>query len=598
MDEIEQLRLAALRGYGVLDTPVEARFDRITELAADLFSAPIALVSLVDDERQWFKSHFGLSTRETPRSWAFCDHAIAAKSKRVFVVPDACADPRFADNPLVTGPPGIRFYAGSLLTTAQGERLGTLCVIDTKPRAWSACDERRLSKLAQLCMDELELSKATQAAEARLRLLGMAESMSGVGHWRFEIAASKVIWSDEVYRIHGVNRQTFDPNLDGAIGFYHPDDQAQVSALLARCQSHREGYDFQLRLTRADGALRHVACKAACELDARGEVAAVVGVFQDITDQVLHVSRVQRSEARYRLLADNMSDVITRIKLDGSKGYISPAIEPLLGYRVEEMHDRPPTAFIHPDDRPGVEAAMARMAAGTRAMTLTYRAVHKAGHPIWVEARLSRVAGLEGQTPEIVVVIRDIRERKAVEAELDSARAAAEAANAVKSEFLSNMSHELRTPLTSILGFSALLAKQGGLSGPAGRYVERIAGSSQALLTIVNDILDFSKLEDGQVEIDPRPCDPKAMVRETLDLLEPQAVAKGLSLSCSFPAGSPTRVMIDDRRVRQVLLNLIGNAVKFTATGQVRVQVEHQAGRLRCEVIDSGPGINPEGLER
>src|SRR3546814_18130455 len=129
----ERWRLRTLREYHILDTEPEPGFDRVTKLVADLFDAPIALVSLIDDRRQWFKSAHGLDVSETPREISFCQYAIAAE--KPLIVPDAAADPRFRDNPLVTGAPPIRFYAGMPLRAHNGAILGTLCVIDRKPRA-------------------------------------------------------------------------------------------------------------------------------------------------------------------------------------------------------------------------------------------------------------------------------------------------------------------------------------------------------------------------------------------------------------------------------------------------------------------------------
>ena len=131
----EDARLRRLHEFGVLDTPAEERFDRITKMASELFDAPIALISLIDSDRQWFKSKIGLSVAQTPRDTAFCAHAIQGAPNGVMVIENASEDARFAANPLVIDDPHIRFYAGATLTTAEGDNLGTLCVIDRKPRA-------------------------------------------------------------------------------------------------------------------------------------------------------------------------------------------------------------------------------------------------------------------------------------------------------------------------------------------------------------------------------------------------------------------------------------------------------------------------------
>jgi diguanylate cyclase (GGDEF)-like protein len=149
----EAQRLDALHSLRILDTPPEERFDRLTRLARRLFDVPQALVSLVDEDRQWFKSHSGTEVTETPRDVSFCGHAILGDE--VFVVPDACQDPRFADNPLVTGEPGIRFYAGCPLSVGSGLRIGTLCIVDYRAREFSTEDAELLQDLARMAEQEL-----------------------------------------------------------------------------------------------------------------------------------------------------------------------------------------------------------------------------------------------------------------------------------------------------------------------------------------------------------------------------------------------------------------------------------------------------------
>jgi len=169
----EEMRLAALHSYEILDTPNEARFDRIVRMASRLFGSPIALISLVDRDRQWFKAAVGLSAKETPRNISFCTHAI--QQRDVFIVPDAAADPRFADNPLVVNEPRIGFYAGAPILTPGGHAIGTVCVIDNQP--WTDFPEfakEALQDYAAAIMDWLEADRQIRELTVENRSLKAA----------------------------------------------------------------------------------------------------------------------------------------------------------------------------------------------------------------------------------------------------------------------------------------------------------------------------------------------------------------------------------------------------------------------------------------
>jgi PAS domain S-box-containing protein len=737
MDNSENDRNAALRQYAVLDTAPEEPFDRLTALAAELFDAPIALVSLIDTDRQWFKSRFGVEESQTPREWAFCDHAIRLNVGDTLVVEDATVDPRFSSNPLVTCESGIRFYAGAPLSTPSGHNFGTLCVIDRVPRARpSEASLGRLRTLARIVVDELELGRSRLAVAEQRRLLDLAEEMSGVGRWSIELPQNKVTWSDEVYRIHGVNRAEFSPNLNGAIAFYHPDDQKTVSAFVAKAIADQADFAFQLRLERPDGELRHVVCKATCQLSPLGETSAIFGVFQDVTEHVRALAetdqarrdaeekarraavaekaaglghwrvefpdrtltwsdqmyaiygvelgspldidavmamthdddhaltqdrldrdlrgesvedrpiiriirpdgavrwvvgytkierneagemtafvgtllditrqtqadhRLAESEAKYRLLADNASDIVTEAGLDGRFRYVSPAVTMMTGFSADDVIGGMAIDFVHPDDRERVAEEIRTSILTPNSPQIEHRHICKDGRVIWVESRPTVARNpATGKAFAITDVLRDISKRKAMEVALEEAMAVAEAAVIVKSEFLSNMSHELRTPLTSILGFSSILAREPQLTEQGRRAADRVNSSSQTLLAIVNDILDFSKLESGQFEIEPRPTDIKSLLREAFELLEPQAAEKQLQLSFVASDDLPSALLVDSNRLRQIVLNLTSNGVKFTTTGGVTLRASYgrEANRLRCEVIDTGPGIPFDRLNR
>ncbi|QUT04595.1 sensor domain-containing diguanylate cyclase [Sphingobium phenoxybenzoativorans] len=297
----EASRLAVLQSLELLDTPPEREFDAIVQCAKSALDCQIALVSIVDDHRQWFKAKCGLDAAQTPREQAFCAHVVAAEA--LLVVPDATADPRFAANPLVTGAPHIRFYAGVPIYADGGEMhpgahpLGTLCVIDDKPRNLSAVDEKILRDLASL-VESLIVARNTAANAIRLseerramlqqldlnhRQFKQAERMANIGSWRLDLLEENLEWSDQVYAIHELARSAIPP-LVKALEYYPPQARAAVSAALTRTIQTGESMDEESDFITARGALRRV--RTMGELEMRdGQAVAVIGVFQDITSR-------------------------------------------------------------------------------------------------------------------------------------------------------------------------------------------------------------------------------------------------------------------------------------------------------------------------
>ncbi len=321
----------------------------------------------------------------------------------------------------------------------------------------------------------------------------------------------------------------------------------------------------------------------------------ITALMHDISARRAGEAALAESEARYRLLTANTTDVITCYRTDGVFTFLSPSLVSVLGYEPHELVGKPTSSFMHPDDvGPIVRQFEAYASAGHDAAPIRfkYRAFRKDGRRIWLEAQAKAIYDDDGVLVEFQDVIRDVTASVALDDDLRAARDAAEVAAAVKSDFMANMSHEIRTPLTAILGFTKLLSGRDDLDAEAAGHVQRVAGASQALLSIVNDILDFSKLEAGQVDISARPVDPSEVLAESLLLFSPQADAKGLALHFAAE-GLPDCVLIDPDRLRQILLNLIGNAVKFTETGSVRLAAgyDHHAQQLTVRVEDTGAGM-------
>lgn len=580
----------------------ESALDRLVHLACTALGTPMGLVSILGEQTTAFCSVVGIAVREVPTEVSVTRALIDRGHDAVLVVGDALEHPTFRHHPMVTGPEAIRFYAGATVRRSDGVAVGAIGVMDRVPRDGLTPDQMTtLKRLAALSGDLVDQMGIERAQAEQLQMLGLAESMAGVGNWHWDVEANVVTWSPEVYRIHAVTPETFNPSLDSAVGAYHPEDQIRLQGMIGHALATGEGYEGQFRIRRSDGAERIVRAKAECERTATGQVKALFGVFQDVTEQQRTLQRVQKSETNYKLLAENMGDVITRIQPGGHSNYISPAIESLLGYTARDMASRTAQDFVHPEDRAKVLAVIIRGMAGERSQRLQHRAVHKDGRTVWVESHFQAVPDEAGGVRELVAVIRDVTDRKALEDQLIEARDTAEAGARAKSEFLANMSHELRTPLTSVIGFSGLLQASEALPKAERLYADRIATASEALLSVINDILDYSKLEADAVELDPQPFDPRELADGAASIVEDQCARKGLDLVVAVADDLPESLMGDGNRLRQVLLNFLSNAVKFTARGQITLTVGGAATRdgwrLKAQVRDSGIGIAADKID-
>lgn len=392
----EKRRLEILGEWDIVGSAPEVAFDDLTRLASTLTGCPIALVSLVAEDIQFFKSRVGLEATQTPRDQSFCAYALLNPDE-LLIVEDATKDPRTLDNPLVTGAPHIRFYAGAPLVHVDhdGQRVpvGSLCVIDRVPRQLDERQKEQLRLLGRMVMTELRLRSTNKD------LLAV---------------------NDQLTRLH------------------QEAEQARMTAERMREEAER----------------------------AREEA---------------EIAREEAEEARH---------------------------------------------------------------------------------------------------------------------EAEEARRLASVANAAKSEFVASMSHEIRTPLTSIIGFSELLRHNRLPAGEVPAALESIHRSGQHLLALVNDILDFSKIEAGQMSLIPEPCMLEAELLDAVAVAEPLAREKGLALRVDLHEIKGMRVRMDPVRLRQVVVNLLGNAVKFTHEGYVALAARAEGGRLRLSVSDTGIGMGSDVLAK
>jgi two-component system, cell cycle sensor histidine kinase DivJ len=319
-------------------------------------------------------------------------------------------------------------------------------------------------------------------------------------------------------------------------------------------------------------------------------------------------------ENRYRLLARNMSDVISRHHRNGAVQFISPAAETMLGAPVSRLLGHGLFDRVHVVDRPAYLTALSDAARGGEARSVEFRLKRDAPRGsergslvdfIWIEMRCRPLEQASDTTAmldaEVVAVMRDVTDRKIQEQALDLARTAAEQADASKTRFLATMSHELRTPLNAIIGFSEMIVQEDVLMVNAARrkeYAQLINDSGQHLLSVVNGILDMSKMESGNFEISPEPFAPRAALLNCCNLLALKARDNAIDLVSRAPEDLPDMTG-DPRAFKQIVLNLVSNAIKFTERGgRVTVSASVEGSRLMLRVTDNGVGIAADDLKR
>ena len=848
----------------ILDTLPEKIFDNITALASQICGTPIALVSLVDADRQWFKSHHGLDATETPRDVSFCGHAIAA-GDGVFQVSNSFADERFRDNPLVTGDPRVVFYAGAPLVTGDGQKVGTLCVIDHKPHALTEPQTESLRRLAdqvialfELRTETARLSETEQYLATTLRSVGdaviattsgaepkvsflnsVAEELTG---WSSEEASGRPV--HEVFNI--INVKTNEPALD------------PVARVLR--EGRAVGLANHTALISKSGARFIIEDSAAPIRDFDGRTSGVVLVFRDVTDKIA----LEEKSLLLNAVVESSKDFIAIASADGQAFYVNPAGRRLVGlssagdvtktkivdyfaesekariaedavprilkegswdgrvlfkkfqteeeipfswnaftiadvetggiaaiacvskdlrdsekrqliadteqaklisllsqmpvgvcllegpehryafanpcfydlfrgdrgilgrslseaspelrrtqlprildwvyqtgtpfygsefpvdvadgvgglhslflnFALEPMRDPSGAIYgisvtaaevtelvrsrkvleqkdarlslalnagkigtwdfdlatkelmwsergaemcgfsgaaktgyddflsrVHPEDRERMRASVLASTSenGSAAYEIEYRILRPDGETRTIQANgMTEFESVGGALKPVLFTgtVIDVTDQVNARAQILAAKNLAETANTAKSAFLANMSHEIRSPLGSIMGFSDLL-KSGDVSlADVSQYVSVIDRNSQHLLRIIDDILDLAKVEAGKMTIEHVDFSLHDLLADFSSLMGFKARDKGIEFKLRVPSLIPSVINSDPTRLRQILTNVVGNAIKFTDQGRVQLNVTVENSVARFSVSDTGPGITPEQADK
>ncbi|WP_332773613.1 ATP-binding protein [Phenylobacterium sp.] len=573
----------------------QAVCDRATRLAKTLFGAVDSRIVLVNGDAFWSnRDPEGKVVQGRP---AAID--IILDSGELLWIPDTRLDPRFCNSPSVVGPPHVRFCAGAPILLADGACAGVLGVTGLEPRAFNQSLANRLADLAEFVADEWDRAQATRAREAIQRENAELSATMGA---IFGALPGTVVLTDHDLRVVCCN-----PAWARRIGY-------EVGQVIGRslyevspwAENHRKSYERCLAgetirnerfpATAADGRVVWSKIELAPWWNARGEVGGMVAVSLDITNMVEALDETRRSEERLTLAMEIAELHVYEVDW-ARRELIKTGSEDTFFSEPKTFDELYADIFgtIDPRDRAKVMQEWDRHLNEGVPYRPEYRVVRSDAKEVWVQGACQLILDERGQPHRLIGALQNITERKAAERALLQAKEDAETANRAKSTFLATMSHEIRTPLNGVLGMAQAMAMD-GLTERQRDRLDVIRQSGETLLAILNDVLDLSKIEAGKFELEEAPFDVAQLARGAHAAFSAIASKKGLAFDLAIAPGAQGVYRGDSTRVRQILYNLVSNALKFTESGEVRVTVDRAGDALRLTVADTGIGIPAERL--
>ena len=434
--------------------------------------------------------------------------------------------------------------------------------------------------------------------------LNIAQTAAGVATMDLDLERHSWICSDNFHELLGISPSTRLDDLEGRLTRVHPEDLERARRAPFDFDERTPFYSCEYRLMLEDGSERWIAEKANVKHGAEGEVQRITGALIDITDLKRTEAALNSTEKRLARTMRGTRDGVWEFDIPANRLWFGPRFEELLGFEVGELeHSRKRfESMIHPEDRALSQQAIENHLERDAVYDVELRVRHKAGHHEWVRLRAHAERDAGGKPIWLAGSMQLVTDRKLAEQAALEAKLVAEAASRAKTDFLANVSHEIRTPMNGVIGMSQILAET-ELDHTQREYVDIIRGSAQALLSLINDVLDLSKIEAGRLELENVDYDLRDVIYDTASATALQAAVKGIELVVNIDPDVPVLARGDPGRMRQITMNLIGNAVKFTHEGYVLLQVSSTLNNsggaaLHIEVSDTGIGIPADRLDR
>ena len=434
------------------------------------------------------------------------------------------------------------------------------------------------------------------SSRSRFNLAEVALETAGAGAWEFDLKTQKLYWTDQVFRLHGVTPEDYQPDMGTVSLFYQGTSRTLFEEALLQCSTESKPFDCRVECLTGGRQVRRLRVTGR-SIHQSAEINKMAGAYLEVTGQsgpqvAQEGDQLSKVIEKNRTLLKTIPDICLVVDRDGTimdfsapdpRQWLATA-EQLVGRSVREALPQHAEAFLR-EIQIALETGKPRQ--------FEYSALNMRGKEVRFEARLLAAEGVQ-KSGYVVILNRDITERHLHELELRRSREDALQASMVKSQFLANMSHEIRTPLNGVIGMTEL-ALTTELSAEQRDYLDTSLQSARSLLDIINDILDLSKIEAGRLQLESIPFNLRAVVRDTLSSLAVRSFSKGVELLGYVQPDVPQLVVGDPLRFRQLLTNLIGNAIKFTEQGEIEVEIaSRDPGVVRVSVYDTGPGIAVE----
>lgn len=478
----------------------------------------------------------------------------------------------------------------------------------------------RFKLLKSLAENAKMLEEKTADLLSEKQKLAQAQKLAHIGSWEWNIKSNNFSCSDEMLRILKLDGSGSHLTYEGFLDFIHKEDKQYVIGEIKKAIKRGRPFDFFHRVVCTDHSVRHLHAKGEMLTDRDGEIMKVIGTAQDITQK-----KKEEQLEQLALVAIKSFNAVTIADREGKIEWVNEGFTKLFGYKLKDVKGTY-GEILRKGEKTGLSPDneyYKMLLRDKKPLSYENKNYSKDGREYWVLTSLTPLLNEHGEVEKIISIDSDITRRKRAEQELiiankiaehsiyksnkaleelHKAKKQIEESLKVKEQFLANMSHEIRTPMNAIIGFTNLLLKK-ELDPENKQYLQAIKTSGQNLLVIINDILDFSKLESGKITIENIPFKLTQVVATVVDLMLPKAIEKNIKLSYSVEKDIPETLTGDPTRLNQILINLVGNAIKFTKEGGVKIVVsklsdETEDVSLRFAVSDTGIGIPPESIDK